>query len=116
MRQLAGDELVEQHAQRVDVGRHGHRFAVDLLRRGVGRRQGAHVAARQVRLTLRLEKLRQTEVEQLRLARRGDQDVRRLEVAVHDEAAVRRIDGARHGDEQTQAGGERQPAAPAHAR
>ncbi len=38
-RMAAGQQHVEQHAERVDVGRRGHRFATRLLGRGVFRRQ-----------------------------------------------------------------------------
>ena len=110
MRQLAGDELVEQHAERVDVGRHRHRLAEHLFGGGVGGGQGAHVGAGQTRIVLGLEELGEPEVEELRLARRRDQDVRGFEVAMHHEVPMRGVDTAGDFDHQADALGERQRA------
>src|SRR5690606_18439395 len=47
--------------------------------------------------------LRDAEVEQLRLTRRGHEDVRRLQVAMDDEVAVRVLDGVANPAEQLDA-------------
>ena len=94
---LAGQQLEQQHAERVDVGGGGDRAAGDLLGRGVLRRQRDAALARQQRHRLVVaEQLGDAEVEQLDLAVAGDQHVRRLEVAVDDQVGVgvrdRRLD------------------------
>lgn len=87
----AGEQFVEHHAERVDVGGHAHRPRAHLLGRGV---VGGYCAAHQpgdlgLRRAIVAEQLGHAEVEQPHLAGRGDEDVARLEVAVHDEPAVR---------------------------
>ena len=99
-RALAGEQLVQHHAQRVHVGRRRHGRALHLLGRGIGGRH--HGAARLgeggvVESVLAAgQHLGDAKVEQLHLSGAGDQDVRRLEVAVHDEPAVRVLDGVAH--------------------
>ena len=92
VRPPAGEQLVEQHAQRVDVGGGGHRLAAHLLGAGVlGRHQLQPGRGRRQRLPghLGIEQLGDAEVEQLGHAVLGDQDVGRLDVAVDDQVLVR---------------------------
>ncbi len=80
-------QLVEDHAQRVDVGGGVDRVAFDLLRRHVG--GSADHAAGGGQPVLVVDQLGDPEVEDLRLATVRDQDVVRLEVAVDDLVVVR---------------------------
>ena len=96
-RVVAGEQLEEQHAERVDVGRGGDLAAGDLLGRGVLRRQGDAALARQHRHRFVVaEQLGDAEIEQLHLAVAVHEDVRRLQVAVDDQVGVgvrdRRLD------------------------
>ena len=85
----AGQQLEEQQAEGVDVGRGGDRLAGELLGAGVlGRRE----AQRRARLPspvgagrFRVEELGDAEVEEPHLAALGQQDVGRLEIAMDDE-------------------------------
>lgn len=93
-RPAAGQELVEERAQRVDVGRRRHRAPRHLLgARVLGRRerrQGARL--RQAGgARIRIEDLGDPEVEEPHLPS-GEQDVRRLEIAVDDQVRVREGD------------------------
>ena len=88
----AGQQQVEQHAQRVDVGGGGDVAARELLGRRVLGRQRRFALAGERRPLSRLVALQQlgdAEVEQLHLAVRGHQHVGGLEVAVHDQVRVR---------------------------
>ncbi len=96
-RAAAGQELEEHRAERVDVGRRGHRFAADLLRRCVGGSQRQRGRARPSgrvagQVTGRIEELRDAEIEQAHSAVGRDEDVRRLQVAVDHQPRVRRGD------------------------
>ena len=85
----AGEQLEEQQAEGIDVGRGGDRLAGELLGAGIfGRRE----AQRRARLPqplgagrFRVEELGDAEVEQPYLAALGQQDVGRLEIAMDDE-------------------------------
>ncbi len=89
VRGLVAQQLVEDHAQRVDVGRGRHHFAAQLLRAGVAQRQRLATLLRQRLVRVVGEQLGDAEVEQLGLTVRRHQDVRGLEVAVHHELAMR---------------------------
>ena len=90
---LAAEEDVEKHAERIHIGRRRHFAARDLLRRRELRRQRRAAFAGQHAPFVRLQKLGDTEVEQLDAAIGADEDVRRLEVTVDDEVGVRVRDG-----------------------
>ena len=102
---MAGQQLVQENAERVDVGRGGNGAAGDLLRRCVLWR---HRRSRLVRqdgqrgLGVVLNQLGDAEVEQLDLSCRRHEDVRRLQVAVHDQVGVgvrdRRLDVEKEAD------------------
>ncbi len=92
----AEQELMQQHAERVDVGRGRHDLAGDLLRRRVVGREYANGRA----LDVVLEQLRDAEVEELHGAVGRDEDVRRLDVAVHDQRAMRGFNRAANGQEE----------------
>ena len=88
--QLAGQELVEHHAQAVNVARRPDalRLAAELLRAHVGQR-AHHRAGVGHPLRLGVEYKGDAEVGHDRLAARGDDDVRGLQVAVDDTQAMR---------------------------
>ena len=83
-------QLVKDHAERVDVGARVDGLALHLLRRHVRRR--ADHAARRGQALLVVDELGDSEVEDLRLAAIGDQDVVGLDVAVDDAEVVRDAD------------------------
>ena len=96
IRQPAGEQLVEQDAERVDVRRRGHRLAADLLRARVFRRHQLQPRrGRRERLPaeLRVQQLGDAEVEELGRAVGHHQHVGRLDVAVDDQVLVRVLDG-----------------------
>ena len=89
-RQLAGEHLVEDHAQAELVGR-GTDFVgspVDLFGRHVGGRADEHAALRDSHVLVALELPRQAEVHDDWLVPLVDHDVGRLEIAVHDAVLV----------------------------
>ena len=87
---LAGEQLVEHQAERVDVAPDRDLLARQLLRRHVGRRAGADLGA-----VDRLGEAGQPEVGDLGLAAAVDHHVGRLEIAVQDALRVgRRETGA----------------------
>ena len=87
--QVAGQELVGQHAERVDIGGRRDRLAEHLLGRGVFARHHRRLRAGEPGLGSGFEQLGDAEIEQLHGAFVGDQDVGRLEIAMDDEIAVR---------------------------
>ena len=90
----AGDHLVEDQTERVEIDAMVHLSARHLFRRHVARRAEQLAAARHV--GGRGQRLRQAEVRDVRRARVIDQDVVRLQVAVDDAFGVR--GGERVGD------------------
>ena len=88
-RPLAGEQLVEDDAEAVDVaaGVDRVRLAAGLLGRHVGRR-AEHLAVGRHRRVVGVA-LGQAEVHEVRLAVGVEQDVRRLDVAVDDAERVR---------------------------
>ena len=92
-RQAAGQELVEQHAERVDVGARVDLFGADLLGRHVRGRAHAQAGRRQIGAAEGVvDQLGDAEVEQLEAepaSARHAHHVRRLEISVHDADAVR---------------------------
>ena len=100
-RQPAGEHLVADHAQRVDVAAVVEpRIGEALLGRHVGRRADRRSRARQVRrLGRRAHQLHHAEVEHLHevgiVGVVGQEDVLGLEIAVHDPLLVDRADRRR---------------------
>ncbi len=101
VRPLAGEQLEEHDAQRIDIGRGSHRLRAELLGRGVVRRHRAADVARQLLVGggVVCEQLRHAEVEQPHAAARRDEDVARLQVAVHDQPRMRMRHRVGHFDE-----------------
>ena len=100
----AGQQNVQQHTQRVDIGRGRDGLAQDLFGRRVFGCEDAAGHARQVgtlEAGIRFEQLGDAEVEQLHLAFRGDQDVGRLDVTMDYEVGMRLADGRAHIEKQT---------------
>ncbi len=105
VRRPARHELIQQNAERIDIGRGRDRPAEDLFGRRILRRQHAFLKARHrhgMQQTLGSEQLRDPEVEQLGSAIAGDEDVAGFDVAVHHEVAMRVLHGAAHLQEQFQ--------------
>ena len=102
---FAEQQFVQHDAERIHIGRGRDRAAGELLRCGVGRRQWrvARSRHRDAIARLRVEQLRNAEVEQLHRAVGAYEDVRRLEVAMHDQQAVRGCHRTAGDDHQAQA-------------
>ena len=100
-RRLAGEHLVEQRSERVEVAPRPGGFAQRLLGREIGDRADQSAAAHS-RAGLGGG---QAEVAEPGAAVVVDPDVRRLQVAVHDPARVRVLEGA--GDVSGDLGGAR---------
>ena len=105
----AGEQLVQEDGERIDVGGDGHRRARQLLRSGVVGSGDARAFDRElgepgsggggrigVGGLVGLEELGDSEVEELDRALGGHQDVRGLEVAMDDQAGVGGMDGRGH--------------------
>ena len=94
-RQAAGEQLVEHHAQGIQVSLVIQCIALDLLRAHVGRRAQTIDEGRiDVDVLANVEC--QAEIHQLDLVFLGKHDIGRLDVAVHDAAPMRVIE--RHRD------------------
>ncbi len=110
---LAGQEDVEQHTQRINVGRRRHRIAEQLFRGGkFGRESTTGVAGQLAHVAERgfvLQQLRDAEIQQLNGAAVADQHIRRLDVSVDDEIGVSVGDGGQHVDEQTKTCSDAEP-------
>jgi hypothetical protein len=103
VRSLPDEQLVQDHAERVDVGRDPDGRTGDLLRRGVlQRKRPTRLLGQRRGPATELDQRRNAEIQQPHLAIAGDQDVRRLQVPMHDEPAVGVGDGAGHLEEQAQ--------------
>ena len=104
VRPLAGEQLVEQDPQRVDVRGRGHRIAAHLFRGRVLRGHGPQPRARtfRSRFVSLHEDLGDSEVQQLHASRRVHQDVGGFEVTVHDQVAVGVLGGVAHLEEHAQ--------------
>ena len=113
--ELAGpdacQQLVEHDAEGVDIGRGRDGTVLPLLGRTVFRRDEAHLGPRGSRPDvprLRVEELRDAEIEQFHIAGSRDEDIRRFEVAVDDQGAMRVLHGITHHTKEPQPGLERQ--------
>lgn len=100
-RELAGQHLVEDDAQRVNVGAVVHVGRVlDLLGRHVMRRPHHLSRLRQTRPVCRTGEKREAEVGDLRRTRSIEQDVLRFDISMHDALIVgvlqRRTDARHH--------------------
>jgi hypothetical protein len=91
-RARAGEQFVQHHAQRIDVGRDRDRAAVELFRRGIARCRGAVAELGQAAVgRFVAEQFRDAEVQQFDLAIVGGHHVRRFQIAMHDQPRVRRL-------------------------
>ena len=103
---LSAEKHVEQHAERIDIGRGRHRCPEHLLRRGELRRQRATRFPGELAclagLGLVLEQLGDAEVEQLHRTVIRDQHVRRLDIPMHDQVRMRMRDRGEHIEKQSQ--------------
>ena len=95
---VPAEQLVEDHAQRIDVAGRRHPAPALLLRARVVRGQQAQDRGRLVQALRDVwaQQLGDPEVEQLRIAVGRDQDVRRLEVAMDDQVLVRVLHRVAH--------------------
>ena len=111
VRRTPGQELVQQHPQRVDVACGGDRFAAHLFRAGIARRH----RPRELRVlagggaVLRIEQRGDAEVEQLRHAGVRHQDVAGLQIPMDHPVLVRVIDRFAHRAKQLEPPLDRQP-------
>ena len=109
MRQRAGQQLIQQHAEAINIGGGGDRPAVDLLGRSVARRQHIAAVARQraggSRTGRRLQQLGNAEIEQFDLALPVHKHVGRFDVAMHHQVAVGMGHGGQHLQKNPQPGG-----------
>ena len=103
---LAGDEFVQQYAERVNIGGGGDVAASLLFGRGVGRREGGRQSALFVR---GVEQLGDAEIQQADGTITGNQHIGRLDVPVHDQGAVRGVHGMADVGEQRQPRGKVEP-------
>ena len=88
------DELVEHHADRVEVRRRSDRLGIEeLLGRHVVRRA---LNAASLRAPQRVDDVRDAEVGDLDAAVFGEEHVARLQIAVHDSLRVRRRERVEH--------------------
>ena len=87
-RRLAGEHLVQDRAQAVDVAARADNCMMPggLLGRHVAGRADNHAAARDV--AVRLEQLHQPKVGDIGIALGVQEDVGRLEIAMHNSARV----------------------------
>ncbi len=106
MGESPGKELVEHHAECIDVGRRGHRLTANLLGSGIGRGEGAglEVGAIAGISSIVREQFGDPEIEQLDPSLAVDEDVRGLEVAMDDEAPMRHRHGVGDRDQQLESG------------
>ena len=89
-RPRARNDFEQNRADGEKVGRNGHRFAMQLLWRGVVGRCKARSRLRQTTVFGGVaEQFGDAEVEQLHLAIRGHQNIGGLDVAVNDQTAMR---------------------------
>ncbi len=103
---FAGDQFVQQDAERVNVGGGGDVAANLLFGRGVGRREGGSQGAVFVR---GVKQLGDAEIQQAHPTVAGDQHIGGLDVPVHDQGAVRGIHGMADVGEQRQPRGKVEP-------
>lgn len=101
----AGEEVVEDGAEAVDIGGSGDFLATDLFRAGEAGREDQRLGAP---VEAGIQHAGDAEVEEFRFAVAGNQNVGRLEIAVDDELAVGVIDGIAEGEEDAKASGEGQ--------
>ncbi len=106
---LTAQQLVEQDAQRVDVGGRGNRAAGHLLGRRVARRQHRAALLRQPRRVLVVHQLRDAEIQELHRPGMVNQHIRRFQIAMHDQVGVRVRHRRQHIEEQAHAARDRQP-------
>jgi len=102
----AGDEFVEQHAERVDIRRRRDREPSALLRASIVRRQGADAdrCRRGIgRESGVVEEPGDAEVEYLGHAVGRHEDVGRFDVSMNDAVPVRAMHGGAHATKQVQA-------------
>ena len=104
VRQAPGGQLVEQHAEPVDVSGHSDFFTSHLFGCGIRWRQNAHAGGGLHQLIGVVAKdLGDAEIEQVRTSVGIDQHVAGLEIAVHDQLPMRVIDHPRDFRQQRQA-------------
>ena len=108
VRPVAGEQAVEQHAQRVDIAGRGDLLAMQLLRAGILRRHRLHGGEGRRGVGdgglqgVGVEQFGDAEIQQLDGAFLGHQDVLRLEVAMDHQVLMRVVDGGADGEEEIQ--------------
>jgi len=105
IRPIAGEQLEQHHAQRIDVAFGGDRIAADHFGARVNRREHRTVNRGERRLARGfaiVQQRRDAEVEQPHLTGLGDEDVRGLEITVDDLTLMRVLHRLEHLQEQPQ--------------
>src|ERR1700682_6175280 len=102
---MSGQQLVEHHSQRVNIRERGDGLSLNLLRaRILGIHQPHHRdRGRQLSRGCRIEKLRNSEVEQLDRSIGRNQDVAGLQIAMYHQALVRVVNRGADAAEQFEA-------------
>jgi hypothetical protein len=103
VRELSGNQFIEDHPQRIDVGVDADPIAAELFGRGVGGGHHPETGLRVMALGKLFELLGDPEVEELHGAVGRHENVRWLHVAMHDEVLVGVNDRFADGAEQAQA-------------
>ncbi len=104
IRALPGQQLIQHHAQGVDVRTDAQSLAGDLFRGGVLRRQHATRKLRQpIRALGVAQQFRDAEIQQHHATLRCHEDVRRFEIPVDDELGVGKLHCFEHLQEHSQA-------------
>jgi len=97
---LAGDELVKQDAEGVDVGCRFGRFAFEAFRSHVGRRPVHSTGGRQVRrrfierVEAAVEKMYDAKIDKINAAPRIDERIAGFNIAMHYAMLIGIVDGA----------------------
>ena len=103
---LAGDEFVQQYAERVNIGGGGDVAASLLFGCGIGRRERGGQGLVFFR---GIEQLGDAEIQQADGTITGNQHIGRLDVPVHDQRTMRRVHGVADIGEQCQPRGKVEP-------
>ncbi len=102
---FAGQQAVQQHAQRINIAGGGDGVAADLLGAGGIERHGAHFRTCLGQIQsgrIRAQQLGDSKVEQFRSAVSSHHNVTGLDVAMHHQVLMRELHGGADGAEQLQ--------------
>lgn len=90
VRRVPGEQLIQQHAERVDIATGGDGFSANLFRTAIAQGHGNDAFTGDLEPGgIGIQHLGDAEVQQLRFAIQGDEDVPRFQIAVHYKVLVR---------------------------